>query len=113
MCHVPFRYSNNGTFTVTTAYDASATLTFNGTAVWVYGAKRDNHGPYVAVLDGQVYQGNGYYDSQMFKQVLFSAVELDDAKTHTVSVTNRPNDDTRPYLDIDYVSIFLTMRFKP
>jgi hypothetical protein len=97
-----FRYSNNGAFTVTWDYGATASLTFNGTTVWVYGAKRGNHGPYVATLDGESYQDNGYYDGQIFQQVLFSAVGLDGTRAHSMSIRNSYNVTTRPYLDIDY-----------
>jgi hypothetical protein len=99
-----FRYSNNGTFTMTTTYGASASLTFNGTAVWIYGAKRSNHGPYNVTLDGRVYRDDGFYAGQVFQQVLFSAVGLDGTKPHTVSIVNSLTDATKPYLDVDFVS---------
>jgi len=99
-----FRYDNNGTFTLTTDYGASATLTFNGTTVWIYGAKRGNHGPYNVTLDGKVFTDDGFYDGQVFQQLLFSAVELDGTKPHTVSITNSFTDAEKPYLDIDSVS---------
>lgn len=100
-----FRYSNNGTFTLTTTYGASASLTFNGTAVWIYGAKRSNHGPYNITLDGRVYRDDGFYAGQLFQQVLFSAVGLDATKPHTVSIVNSRTDATKPYLDIDSVGL--------
>jgi len=100
-----FRYDNNGTFTLTTGYGASATLTFNGTTVWIYGAKRGNHGPYNVTLDGKVFTDDGFYDGQMFQQVLFSAVALDSTKPHTVSITNSFTDTQKPFLDIDSVSL--------
>ena len=98
------RYDNNGTFTLTTVYGASATLTFNGTGVWFYGAKRGNHGPYNVTLDGKVFTDDGFYDGQVFQQALFSAVGLDSTKPHTVSITNSFTDTGKPYLDIDSVS---------
>ena len=101
-----FRYDNNGTFTLTTVHSASASLTFNGTTVWIYGAKRGNHGPYNVTLDGKVFTDDGFHDGQLFQQVLFSAVELDGTKPHTVSITNSLTDTGKPYLDIDSVSHF-------
>jgi len=89
---------------LTTGYGASATLTFNGTTVWIYGAKRGNHGPYNVTLDGKVFTDDGFYDGQVFQQLLFSAVELDATKPHTVSITNSFTDAERPFLDIDSVS---------
>lgn len=99
------RYSNNGTFTLTSSYGASATLTFNGTAVWIYGAMRSNHGPYNVTLDGVLYQDDGYYASDIFQQVLFSAVGLDGTTPHTVSIINSPTDPIQQLLDVDYVSV--------
>ena len=102
-----FRYDNNGTFTLTTVYGATATLTFNGTGVWIYGAKRGNHGPYNTTLDGSVSTDDGFFDGDLFQQVLFSAMELDGTTPHTVSITNSPTDTEGPYLDIDSVRTFM------
>ena len=102
-----FRYDHDS-FTLTTKYGASASLTFNGTAIWIYGAKRDNHGPYNITLDGKVFTDNGFYDGQIFNEVLFSAVELTGTKPHTVSIINSLKDPKRPYLDIDSVRTFIT-----
>lgn len=96
---------------MTTTYGASTTLTFNGTAIWIYGAKRENHGPYSTTLDGSVFTDDGYYDGRLFQQVLFSAVGLDGTVPHTVSITNMPTNDSRPYLDVDSVRIFFPKDF--
>lgn len=92
---------------MTATYGASASLTFNGTAVWIYGAKRGNHGLYNITLDGHTYRDNGFYDGQVFQQVLFSALGLDGTKSHTVSIVNALTDSTRPFLDVDSVSVVL------
>ena len=69
---------------------------------------RSNHGPYNVTLDGQVSQDNGYYDGDIFQQVLFFAVGLDGTTPHTVSIVNSRTDPIRPYLDIDSVSAILS-----
>lgn len=89
---------------MTSTYSASASLVFNGTAVWVYGGMRSNYGPYNVTFDGQLYQDTGYYDGDLFQQVLFSATGLDGAETHTMSIINSWTDPIRRYLDIDFVS---------
>lgn len=89
---------------MTTTFGASASLSFNGTGVWIYGAKRSNHGPYNVTLDGTTYFDNGYYDGQVFQQILFSAVGLDGTTPHLVTIANSRVDAIRPYLDIDSVS---------
>ena len=102
-----FRYDHNGTFTLTPATGASATLTFNGTAIWIFGAKSDNHGPYIITLDGEISTGDGFHDGPVFYQVLFSAVGLDATTPHTVSIANAPTNTSRPWLDIDSVSTLI------
>ena len=92
---------------MTSTFGASATLTFNGTAVWIYGAMRSNHGFYNVTLDGQMYQDNGYYGSDIFQQVLFAASGLDGTTPHTVSIMNSPTDSIRRFLDVDSVSMIV------
>ena len=73
--------------------------------MWIYGAKRDNHGEYTAGIDTQYQLFDGFDDVGLFKQVLFSAVELDNTRSHLVTIQNTYTDVARPYLDIDSVSI--------
>ncbi|TYJ57085.1 hypothetical protein B9479_002186 [Cryptococcus floricola] len=81
---------------------------FNGSAVAIYGAKRDNHGIYgVSVDGGDALMSDGYSKTTLFKQVLFSRNGLDDSE-HTVTITNHPNESTSAvagnhWLDIDYI----------
>ena len=99
------RYYNNGTHTTTTAIGANATFTFTGTGVWVYGAKRDNHGIYNISLDGQFYQDDGYYAYPgTFQQLLFSAEGLNPTQPHTVAIIDAYTNASRSYVDIDFVS---------
>jgi hypothetical protein len=78
-------------------------LTFNGTAVWIYGARRDNHAQFNTTLDGMTYFGNGYSSVNLFQQVLFPGLELDNGTLHEVSIVDWVVDADRPYLDIDSV----------
>jgi hypothetical protein len=89
---------------LTTTYNASATFTFNGTGVWVFGAKRFNHGQYNATLDGSIVSGNGYSSTQEFQLPLFNAVGLAPG-IHEVTMTNAPvnTSSVQVYLDIDFV----------
>ena len=103
------RYDHNGTFTLTTVFGASASLNFNGTAVWIYGAKRDNHGPYNTTLDGSPFYDNGYSSTNIFQQVLFPGLGLSNATLHTVSIADSPTTANDPYLDIDSVCLRLEL----
>ncbi|TDL24133.1 hypothetical protein BD410DRAFT_109294 [Rickenella mellea] len=97
------RYSNGGTFTLTTSFNASATFTFNGTGIWIYGAKRINHGPYSVVLDnGPPVQGNGFSSSAVFQTPLFSAMGLQSG-SHIVTLSNAVTDSNAPFLDVDFI----------
>lgn len=96
------RYSD-ATFTLCTANGASATFTFNGTDIWIFGAKRDNHGPYTVTLDGSVIEQAGFAVLPgVFQTPLFVSAGLQN-KQHTVVITNTQTDDTKKFLDIDFV----------
>ncbi|KAF4586201.1 hypothetical protein EYR38_010475 [Pleurotus pulmonarius] len=96
-------YSNNGTFTLCTTAGASATFTFNGTGIWIHGARRSNHGPYEVNLDNDVKRFDGFQAVEDFTTPLFSADNLFNG-LHTVSITNRRDtNNTRPFLDIDFI----------
>ncbi|ORX40609.1 hypothetical protein BD324DRAFT_678060 [Kockovaella imperatae] len=103
------------TFHATTQDGDYMSFTFNGSAVYVYGAKRSNHGSYSATIDGQTGGGLlfGYAAKpEIFQAPLFFTENLNPAKTHTVVLTNLA-DQTNPaptaenpyFLDIDYVVI--------
>jgi len=90
---------------LTTAFGASASLTFNGTAIWIYGARRDNHARFNTTLDGTAYFDDGYSSVNLFQEVLFAGLQLDSGTLHTVSIVDSVVDANRPYLDIDSVCI--------
>jgi hypothetical protein len=82
-------------------------LTFNGTAVAIYGAKRYNHGVYsgefsgtmkravlrdLVSLDGsQPWLQSGGENKEEFQALLFKQADLDESKEHTVVITNLPS----------------------
>lgn len=71
------------TFRSTQTDNASGSLTFKGTGVWVYGAKRDNHGMFEMDLDGQVTTSDGY-GANKAQELLFGQGGLDPDVGHTV-----------------------------
>ncbi|KAJ7875322.1 hypothetical protein B0H14DRAFT_3130764 [Mycena olivaceomarginata] len=95
-------YSNGGTFTLCTTQGSSATFTFNGTQVYVFGAKRGNHGPYSVTLDGTQTLFDGFSATAIFGTLFVSDV-LKQGK-HTVTVTNQLTDTTKPFLDLDFIT---------
>ncbi|WVQ70631.1 hypothetical protein IAR50_000151 [Cryptococcus sp. DSM 104548] len=99
---------NKGTFHGTFGDGDRMVYKFNGSAVAIYGAKRDNHGTYGVSLDGgDELMGDGYSATSIFKQLLYTSNNLDDSE-HTIVVTNYPNSSTSApagehWLDIDYI----------
>jgi hypothetical protein len=103
---IPRRLFDNGTFMVTNHVNSTASLTFNGTAVWLYGSKSNSTGAYKVTLDGSAnstFVGDGFSEQNLFHQVLFEAEGLDGNKTHQLTVEN-VGTAGRMYLVIDSVS---------
>jgi len=94
----------NSTFTTCTT-GGTATLNFNGTSVWIFGAKRGNHGNYSVSLDGQsplMFSGL-QADPGSFQFPLYFATGLTQGP-HKVVVTNVPIDSNHPWFDIDFIT---------
>ncbi|KAG1771828.1 hypothetical protein EDD22DRAFT_862750, partial [Suillus occidentalis] len=90
-----------GTFQTSNITGSVATFSFNGTAFWIYGAKRTNHGTFTVTVDGASFAGNtGLSNVNLFQQVLFNQSGLTQ-KLHTVSLTNTATGSL--YVDIDMV----------
>lgn len=90
---------------LTSNQNAYATLDFYGTACYLFGAKRPNHGQYTVTIDnGSPSSFDGLSDPDQFQQLLFSKTDFD-LGNHTITVTN--GDQQGKYVDIDYI-IFTT-----
>ncbi|KAF8318029.1 hypothetical protein DL93DRAFT_2055029, partial [Clavulina sp. PMI_390] len=83
----------------------AAGLSFNGTGIWVVGARRSNHGLYTASVDGNSLTANGYANPDEQQQLLFGVSDLPQ-KAHTFTVVNKGNSDgSNAYFDIDYITL--------
>ncbi|KAL1730456.1 hypothetical protein EV714DRAFT_210729 [Schizophyllum commune] len=78
-----FSYSDGGTFKVTQTNGSRASFTFNGTYVYLYGAKRCVKGPYSVELDGVRSSYSGNSGEALFQQLLFSHGPLEPDQPHT------------------------------
>ncbi|KAG9074396.1 hypothetical protein FS749_014056 [Ceratobasidium sp. UAMH 11750] len=86
-------------------------LTFNGTAIYIFGAKRGNHGHYIVTIDNDKAQTfDGYAPKQLdgtdgvFQVPIFAQTGLPDG-LHTVVLTNDGGaDGDRPFVDIDFIT---------
>ncbi|KAF8180315.1 hypothetical protein K438DRAFT_1842273 [Mycena galopus ATCC 62051] len=95
-------YSNGGTFETCTTQGSSATFTFNGTQVYLFGAKRANHGTYSVTLDDAETTCSGFSENAVFGPIFISDVLK--AGLHTVTLTNQMENTTFPYVDLDYIT---------
>lgn len=95
----------NGSFVVAGDAGASASFTFLGTAVSLFGATRANHGNYTVNLDQQPqFLASGGSSPDAFNKSLWHADNLAYTQ-HTVTITNVPADSNHNFLDLDFVSI--------
>jgi hypothetical protein len=96
------------TFASTFDDGLNATLKFNGTGIWAFGAKRQNHGSYFATLDGTATLLSGYAaEPGIFQTVLFSQTGLDPNTEHTLTLANAYEMDPEGqkfkfFFDVDY-----------
>lgn len=95
----------DGTFHATNVYGASASLAFNGSGIYVFGAKRLNHDQYSVTLDGKTTTGNGFSATDIFDQLLFSATDLDSSKEHQIIIQNAYDMSEQHWLDVDYIEV--------
>ncbi|CAE6436439.1 unnamed protein product [Rhizoctonia solani] len=99
------------TFHASQTDGSQATFKFNGTAVWIFGAKRGNHGHYIVTIDnGDAQRLDGYAPTQLdgvdglYQVPIFAKTGLTDG-LHTVVLTNDAGSDTnKPYVDIDFIT---------
>ncbi|KAG1735097.1 uncharacterized protein EDB91DRAFT_1056403 [Suillus paluster] len=91
-----------GTFQRSNVVGSVAKFSFNGTAVWIYGAKRSNHGNYTVTFDNANSEYNGSATPDEFQQVLFTQSGLTQG-LHTVSLTNT-GPAAGSWFDIDMVA---------
>ena len=82
------------TFRCTQTEAASGSIKFKGSGVWLYGAKRDNHGVFEVDLDGQVATLDGYDVVNVPQVMLFGQGGLDPTVEHTVVSTSRADSST-------------------
>ncbi|CAE6437689.1 unnamed protein product [Rhizoctonia solani] len=95
-------------FHVTNTNGATANVTFHGTAIYLYGAKRVNHGYYrVAVDDEPSLSMSGRPLAgapEKFQSLLFSREGLTNGE-HTLRLENIYEDNEKIWLDVDFIVI--------
>ncbi|KAH7913448.1 hypothetical protein BJ138DRAFT_1146014 [Hygrophoropsis aurantiaca] len=90
-----------GTFATTNVTGGAASWSFNGTAFWIYGSRRVNHGTYSVTVDGETYpNNNGQSNTFFFQQALFNMSGMTQGM-HSVKIENTGTNSQ--FLDIDLV----------
>jgi hypothetical protein len=93
-------------FHTTSTAGATATFTWNGTGIWVYGALRQDHGHFQANLDGgPVSTFNGFAQNATMKFNLVHASGFA-MGLHTLVLTNSPESgDQATGFDVDFIVV--------
>ncbi|KAG6837000.1 hypothetical protein H0H93_016460 [Arthromyces matolae] len=92
---------SESSFITTQTDGASASFTFNGTSVQIYGAKLPDHGSYVVKVDNTTYPTqNGSLPAPGEYQTSLFAVNGLQQGPHTITLTNQGTN----FVDIDYIS---------
>ncbi|KAL7417996.1 hypothetical protein BDY24DRAFT_373741 [Mrakia frigida] len=99
--------ASQGTYLQTTTYtqqkSATATVTFTGSAVYLYGSIQPDHGLYTISVDGEDSGAtyNGSSKAGFVQQLLFFGSGYESEEEHTLVITD--SDGTK--LDVDYVVV--------
>ncbi|KLO14588.1 hypothetical protein SCHPADRAFT_303802 [Schizopora paradoxa] len=96
------RLYQDGTFITTTVNGSTASFSFDGTGIWLFGAKRGNHGNYSVTLDGNTNTFSGTSDTDVLQTPLFGASNLSHG-LHNIVLTNVPLSSSHDFTDLDYV----------
>jgi hypothetical protein len=92
---------NNGTFHFTRDIRAKATITFNGTGIELFGAKRHNHGMYKVIFNGTSFPAVNGSSAPVYGSSLYAVAGLPLGQ-HTVTLANAEADK---FVDLDYAQI--------
>ncbi|KIP02359.1 hypothetical protein PHLGIDRAFT_298614 [Phlebiopsis gigantea 11061_1 CR5-6] len=93
----------NGTFHSTNT-SGNASFLFNGTAIYLFGAFRVNHGTYSVSLDNVTTSRKGFGDPFKFQQNMFEQTGLGSGREHSVTLKGPPG-GAAPYVDLDYIVV--------
>ncbi|KAG8750435.1 hypothetical protein FRC14_000499 [Serendipita sp. 396] len=110
----PNQVTQNSNFFLNTyhaaqAKNANVTITFVGSAFYIYGSTGANHGKYSVNYDGTIKYTSGFSTQTQYRQLLFSNVFGTTAETHTVVIKNEEDfwfDLDFMVLTISYVQLY-------
>ncbi|CAE6496272.1 unnamed protein product [Rhizoctonia solani] len=92
----------DSTYHSSNQFGAQASVMFQGTAVYLFAAKRSRHGTYGIYLDGlRVYDGDSYSASPLYNQIMYNATDLAPTWHNLTIVNSDPSNQT--YTEVDYI----------
>ncbi|TDL17151.1 hypothetical protein BD410DRAFT_831667 [Rickenella mellea] len=81
---------------------ATASFSFYGSAVWLFGVKGDDHGDYNVTLDGATSSFNGSHGNNTYQVSIFTATGLA-LGNHSVILTSAQTNQSAPWVELDYI----------
>lgn len=90
------------TYHATKGTGANVSLTFNGTAVYVFGSKGPVNGDYSVTIDGEVEPQSGQQQTQEYRAILFTANLK--SGLHLLTLTNT-DQSGEAWLDLDFITV--------
>ncbi|KAG8849823.1 hypothetical protein FRB91_009594 [Serendipita sp. 411] len=105
----PNQVTQNSNFFLNTyhaaqAKNANVTITFVGSAFYIYGSTGANHGKYSVNYDGTIKYTSGFSTQTQYRQLLFSNVFGTTAETHTVVIKNEEDF----WFDLDFMVLTIS-----
>jgi hypothetical protein len=105
-------YFINNTLHYTSSAGASASVTFSGEAVALYGTVSQDHADIQLTLDGKSLTfgagANGFVSTLHSEVLLYYAQGLEGSDQHTLSISADPQSGTGPFIDVDAVVVYST-----
>ncbi|WVQ94752.1 hypothetical protein IAU59_001833 [Kwoniella sp. CBS 9459] len=100
---------SNANFHASETQGDSLLFSWNGGPIWLYGAKRPNHGHFSVSLDGaEKMFKSGFAPSNQFKALLWSSGDLPDGQHEVVIVNEKGHaqtDQALAWFDLDYIIV--------
>lgn len=95
---------------MTNIQGASSVITFNGTAIYLYGSRGLKYGEFMVTIDSLVaFNSTEGSTDMLYQQLIYHNTNLT-MGTHTLTLTNTFSNSARNLMAIDYVSYFSLLK---
>lgn len=101
-----YKLYQNQTYHLSSQNGDTATLAFNGTGIYIFGARKPEYDGYSVTLDGgSPFEASATAATAQYNVLLYSATALDVTMEHQVVLQNSQGSSQETSLDIDYMVI--------